>query len=65
MATIVGGPFVNWIEYQISKRNEEFALKGDHYINLEKGIFDAFQKSNHISSKAYFPLGRSILASFV
>ena len=49
--TIVGQPFREWVEQQCLACNEKVIHSQNLNITMDNDIFDAFQKSRHVSTQ--------------
>ena len=47
--TVIGDNFRDWIKDQINIRNEAVAREQNLLINMDKDVFDAFNRSNAVS----------------
>lgn len=55
--SVIGKPFLGWVEARIEKRNDEAVKKADGHLAMDPRIAAAFRASNHVSSK--YPRGAS------
>ena len=54
IATIVGEPFYEWVDEQITIRNAKFKEDHDQNLELDEEVEAIFQKSTSIGSKYLF-----------
>jgi hypothetical protein len=52
LATLTGDGFELWVKDQIIARNLKRARQADKFIEVDKDIFDAFNKATSLSSKS-------------
>lgn len=51
LATLTGDSFAHWVKDQVISRNLKRAREADKFIEVDKEIFEAFNKATSISRK--------------